>query len=426
MKNEQRTKSIARRINRSWLFRMLMIFLVLDLAMAALALGGWCYSLETGQEQPVAARRLRIDENVDPWEMPLTLRYELTLENGEQASFSGREYFHLVRNAMAGMLGFEAFILFIQYASGKEKARRLMLPLERMSQTAQELSEAARLDPEKLHRLEDAIAGVSPLTPDARLRTGDRELRGLEQAINDLLARMHESYKEQSRFVSDASHELRTPIAVIQGYADMIQRWGKKDEKVLDEGIDAIRTEAGHMKTLVDQLLFLARGDNDRTQLQIGPVDLKAMMNELYEEYSMIHPDRSWRLDAAEPVTVQGDAALLKQTARILTDNAVRYTDENAAITLRVLRKDGHPCFEIQDNGIGIRPEDLSHIFDRFFRSDPARNRATGGTGLGLSIAKWIVDRHGGYFDVYSREGFGSRFTVILPERAEPGPAGQK
>ena len=140
----------------------------------------------------------------------------------------------------------------------------------------------------------------------------------------------------------------------------------------------------------------------------------------------MIHPDRSWRLDAAEPVTVQGDAALLKQTARILTDNAVRYTDENAAITLRVRRKDGQPCFEIQDNGIGIRPEDLSHIFDRFFRSDPARNRATGGTGLGLSIAKWIVDRHGGYFDVYSREGFGSRFTVILPERAEPAPAGQK
>lgn len=111
-----------------------------------------------------------------------------------------------------------------------------------------------------------------------------------------------------------------------------------------------------------------------------------------------------------------GDAALLKQTARILTDNAVKYTAIGDKITLRARYKDGVPCFEVQDNGIGIKEEDLNHIFDRFFRADPARTRSTGGTGLGLSIAKWIVDQHGGHFDIFSREEFGTRICVVLPQ----------
>ena len=419
MKGEQRTRSIARRINRSWLWRMLMTFLILDIAVLVLAAGGWFYMLEMSQPQPVADRDIVWDEQTDWWNRPLTVSYRMVLEDGEQVTVAGRGFFFALRTAFAGLLGFETLILLIQYGAGKRRARRLLQPLENISRSARALSEAARLDPEKLHQLESAIAGVSTLTPEARLRTGDKELQGLEKAINDLLARMHESYREQSRFVSDASHELRTPIAVIQGYADMLQRWGRSDEKVLDEGIDAIRTETAHMKTLVEQLLFLARGDNGRTRLTVEDMDLKAMMEELYEEYRMIHPDRQWRLDAPVSAPVRGDAALLKQAARILTDNAVRYTDKDAAITLRAGMKEQRPFFEVQDNGIGISREDLAHIFDRFFRSDPARNRATGGTGLGLAIAKWIVDRHEGYFDVYSREEIGSRFTVILPRPEE-------
>ena len=414
MKNEQRTTSIARRINRSWLLRMLGTFIILDLMIAALSVAGWCYAAEGGNLRVHTDRALQWNETENAWKRLESITYSYTDETGERVTASGAKYFKLVRAACMGLMGFEAVILLIQYSAGKRKARRLLLPLERMTITAQELSQA-RFDPEKLHHLEDAIAGVSPLSPEAQLKTGDRELQGLEKAINDLLARMHESYREQSRFVSDASHELRTPISVIQGYADMLQRWGKKDEKVLDEGIDAIRTESAHMKTLVEQLLFLARGDNGRTKLTIEPMDLKDMMSEVYEEYRMIHPDRDWRLDAEESIPVQGDVALLKQTARILTDNAVRYTEEGDKISLRARYKDGAPCFEVQDNGIGIRQEDLGHIFDRFFRSDPARNRSTGGTGLGLSIAKWIVERHGGYFDVFSREGFGTRIGVVLP-----------
>ena len=418
MKNDQRTTSIARRINRSWLLRMLGTFFLLDVMLAGLALGGWCYAAEGGDWRAHTERRLEWNESLRLWDRLESVTYSFLNEEGERVAVAGRPYFCLVRVAYAGLLGFEILILLLQYSAGKRKAKRLLIPLENMARTARELSQA-RFDPEKLHHLEDAIAGVSPLKPDAKLKTGDRELQGLERSINDLLSRMHESYREQSRFVSDASHELRTPIAVIQGYADMLKRWGKEDPKVLEEGIDAIVTESGHMKTLVEQLLFLARGDNGKTQLTIETIDLREMMREVYEEYRMIHPDRVWRLEAEESIPVQGDAALLKQTARLLTDNAVRYTEADAIISLRARRKEGAPCFEVQDNGIGIKEEDMAHIFDRFFRSDPARARTTGGTGLGLAIAKWIVERHGGYFDVVSREQIGTRIGVVLPQKTE-------
>ena len=368
MKEEKKVRSIAKRINAYWMRRTMLLFVLVDGVLAVMQAKGW------------------IDIHT-PYFLPC-------------------------------LTGAEIVLLVLQYRVGKEKARRLLEPLERISETAQELSRA-KFDPEKLHHLEDAIATVSPTAPDLHLKTGDQELRGIEQAINDLLSRMQDSYREQTRFVSDASHELRTPIAVIQGYADMLQRWGKEDATVLDEGITAIQTESAHMKTLIEQLLFLARGDSGRNQLSPEEMDLSQMMKEVCEESQMIHPDRQWRLDAAEPVMVYGDPAMLKQTARILVDNAVKYTEAGDKISLRARFKEGVPCFEVQDNGLGIKAEDLEHIFDRFFRSDPARNRSTGGTGLGLAIAKWIVDRHGGYFDVFSREQIGTRMGVLLPQQTE-------
>ena len=373
MRDERKVNSIARRINRYWLRRTLLLMGLIDGVLGAMIAGGW---------------------------ITVTVSY-----------------------FWPAIAGVEVLLLLLQGRVGKDKSQRLMEPLERIAQTAEELSRA-RFDPEKLHHLEDAIGTVSPLSPDAHVYTGDKEMQGLETAINNMLARTQETYREQSRFVSDASHELRTPIAVIQGYADMLNRWGKDDETVLEEGISAIQSESTHMKKLIEQLLFLARGDNGRTQLTLEPVDISQMLAEVYEESKMIHPDRQWRLDADTYIFVTGDADMLKQTARILVDNAVKYTKEGDKISLRTRMKDGAPCFEVQDNGIGIKQEDLAHIFDRFFRSDPARARATGGTGLGLSIAKWIVERHGGYFDVFSREEFGTRIGVVLPQKEKDAQAG--
>lgn len=418
MKEDRKMKSIAKRMNRAWFFRMFFTLLLVDAFLMGLALFGFCFAAEEtagGWYNDSEYRKLEWDQAQPLWERFETIQYSFEKADGERITVGGGQYFHILRFFFSALGVFEVILLWIQYEADKKKAQRLLKPLEKMAQTAQELSRA-QFDLEKLHHLESAIATVSPTTDNIQLKTGDKELQGLEKAINDLLQRMQEAYREQSRFASDASHELRTPIAVIQGYADMLARWGKDDPKVLEEGIEAIQSESAHMKKLVEQLLFLARGDNGRNQLTIETVDLAQIMKEVYEESCMIHGDRKWNLTADAPVLVQGDAAMLKQTARILTDNAVKYTEADDKITLRARLKEGVPCFEVQDNGIGIKEADLNRIFDRFFRSDPARTRASGGTGLGLSIARWIVEKHGGYFDVFSREEFGTRIGVVLPQ----------
>ena len=229
-----------------------------------------------------------------------------------------------------------------------------------------------------------------------------------------MIERMRDAYKQQARFVSDASHELRTPIAVIKGYADMLDRWGKEDESILEESIAAIKTESDNMQHLVEQLLFLARGDSGRTPVEKVDFSLTDMMKEVCSESVMIDEAHTYRLDAAEDVQAYGDESLLKQTARILIENAKKYSPEGTEIVLGVKMKDGRPSFSVEDNGIGMDRESQAHIFERFYRADDSRARSSGGTGLGLAIAKWIVDRHGGRFDVVSRKDIGTRISVIL------------
>ncbi len=415
MSEIRRTTSIAKRINRSWLRRMIMTFFLIDAVIVALVVGGWCYLAE--QQNGGSGdgfRELSWDETAPLIGRSETLVYTFDNLAGERIVVTGEKFFRPIWKAFYPLLAGEGFVLMIQYIGGKKRAKRLLSPLDRMAQTAQELSRQ-KFDPDRLHQFEDAVHSLSPLSPDEKLSTGDRELTGLETAINDLLERTRDAYREQSRFVSDASHELRTPVAVIQGYADMLDRWGKNDEKVLSEGITAIKSESEHMKKLIEQLLFLARGDSGRNQMVLEKVDLDEMIAEVCEESRMIHPNRRWRAVVGEHPYVYGDAAMLKQTARILVENAVKFTSDGDNVTLRAHIQNDFSCFDVQDNGVGIAQDDLPHIFDRFFRADPARARQTGGTGLGLSIAKWIVEKHRGHFDVLSREGIGTRITVCLP-----------
>ena len=243
-----------------------------------------------------------------------------------------------------------------------------------------------------------------------------KELRGVAQAINDMLDRVNKAYSAQMRFVSDASHELRTPIAVIQGYAALLDRWGKSDPEALQESIDAIRSEAAAMERLVEQLLFLARGDNDSQPVKKETLDLTQLAGEVLRKEEMIHPDRlflpRW---GEEPVTVWADPGLMKQLMRILMDNSVKYSSDGGKVYLRVTKSQGFARVTVQDEGMGIPPEGIPHIFERFYRTDQSRDRKTGGTGLGLSIAKWIVDRHGGWFEVVSRVDVGTRITFVIP-----------
>ncbi len=309
----------------------------------------------------------------------------------------------------------EGVVLFFQLMFGAGKIRRKLRPLDELASAAVQLGQV-QFDETRFHELEDAIDHISPTAEGSRLSTGDTELAGLEQAVNKLLSRMRDSYRQQARFVSDASHELRTPIAVIQGYANMLDRWGKEDEKILAESIDAIKSESDHMKRLVEQLLFLARGDSGRTPLNMERFDLSAMMREVYEESVMIDPTHAYELRAEPGTMAWGDVAMLKQTARILIENAAKYTAEGEQIRLKTADlAGGGVSFTVQDAGVGMSAADVPHVFERFFRADTSRTRETGGTGLGLAIAKWIVDKHGGRFDILSREGLGTRISVVLP-----------
>ena len=447
MNETGRVTSTARKISRSWLWRLFWIFFRMNLALLILAALGFCFYQERlalgDQWSPDIGRDLQIEDVDASGNLRETAEAALSSLRGASYIFYGpdgmryevacRAYVDAMGMAGLILLGIETLIFLGQALSGRKKARRLLRPLDRMARAAELLGRSAgrvetapqdggEVGGEKLHGLEDAIGRISPEHPEEKLDMGDSDLQGLEDAINGLLSRMHQAYRQQAQFVSDASHELRTPIAVIQGYAGMLDRWGKQDEKVLDESIAAIKSEAGYMSKLVEQLLFLARGDTGRNRMEFKEISLGELMEEVCEDCRVIDKGHDYRLEKRSEARCSGDWDMLKQCARILTDNALKYTPEGGLICLRTYTNAaGEVCMEVQDSGIGISAEDMQHMFDRFYRSDPARARQSGGTGLGLAIARWIVDRHGGHFEVLSREGLGTRMTVCLPavEKAE-------
>ena len=294
------------------------------------------------------------------------------------------------------------------------RVRAKLRPLQEFADAALKLSDMDVEVEQRYQKLETAIDMLSPAEDDQKLSTGDAELAGLETAVNKLMTRMRDSYRQQARFVSDASHELRTPIAVIRGYADLLDRWGKTDETILEESIQAIKDESESMQHLVEQLLFLARGDSGRTSLNISDFDMTDMMKEVWEESAMIDKTHQYQFEDVGEIPVRGDVSLIKQAARILIENASKYTPEGGEIKLKSLVCEGHPAFSVQDSGIGISESDIPHIFERFYRADDSRSKQTGGSGLGLAIAKWIIERHGGRFEIISRKDIGTRITVIL------------
>ncbi|NLL30303.1 MAG: HAMP domain-containing histidine kinase [Clostridiales bacterium] len=413
MSKKNKTKnvtSIAIKLNSTFVRGLFYKFIILDIAIIAAFIGVWCLESEINYYGEFVQNAQR-SFNFYPIE---SATYKVTWDNGKVLLKEADTFLNLLIRGLGVIAAIEVLMLFKQIIFGTAKNRRILKPLNEMAEAASRLSELA-INEEKFQNLEDAISKISPDSYNERIHIGDSELQGLEEAINNLLDRMRESYRQQSRFVSDASHELRTPISVIQGYANMLDRWGKDDEEVLEESISAIKTEAENMKNLVEQLLFLARGINGKTELKLADFSLNDMMKEVLEESIMIDKDHIYSFIDSENITAHGDIALLKQAARILIENAAKYTDKGEEIILRVGKSaKNEPYFSIQDHGIGMDEKDIPHIFERFFRADTARVRKDGGTGLGLSIAKWIIDNHRGYFSVLSRKEIGTRITVFL------------
>jgi signal transduction histidine kinase len=316
---------------------------------------------------------------------------------------------------MTVLIGMQLLGLILSYYREDRAIRKILAPINEIAIMADELGRLSFTE-DKYQVIEDAIEHIDPgqAEEEGPLSFGDSDLMGVEAAMNNLLLRMRDSMRQQTRFVNDASHELRTPIAVIQGYANMLDRWGKTDEKILEESILAIKNEADHMNYLVEQLLFLARGDSGRTTLNRQKVKTDELMREIYEESLMIDEKHRYRLsDSGRAAEAEIDPGLMKQAVRILIDNAAKYTPEGEEIILSYgMNEKGSPYMQVQDLGNGIKESEIPHIFERFFRADEARGSA--GTGLGLSIAKWIVDKHGGHFEVLSRKDLGTRIKIVL------------
>ena len=337
--------------------------------------------------------------------------YRVAHEGMAPAEIPVGKAFVVICIVFAGILLFRLFwMLLVSVPRHSKEVRKTLEPLNELALKADELSRL-EFGEDKYQILEDAIANLDA-DESSKLSLGDSELMGIEAAINNLITRIREANRQQARFVNDASHELRTPIAVIGGYADMLERWGKNDEKILDESISAIQTETARMSHLVEQLLFLARGDSGRTRLTLEDVKLADLMREAYEESVMIDEKHVYRFREADDPTVSADAGLLKQAVRILIDNAAKYTKEGDEIILSCGTEDGHHYLQVQDCGIGMAESDARHMFERFYRADKARSFE--GSGLGLSIAKWIVDKHSGHFEVLSRQDIGTRIRIVL------------
>ena len=427
MNENKRMTSIARRINTSFWFKRFFDLMGFNLILCVLIIatfGYWRYEQVPSQEH-VTGMYFDAETGYED------LQFFICTKEGNRYSYPVHEIADYLMIPGVILLSFELVHLFFAlFETGH--IRKKLKPLNELAKKAEEIS-SIPLDAAKFENLEQAISSLSPDSPDAKISTGDKDLQSIEVALNNLLYRMRESQKQQTRFVSDASHELRTPISVIQGYVNMLDRWGKKDENILNESIEALKHESEHMKELVEQLLFLARGDSGRNTLNYRVFDLNEIIKEVWEESLMIDEKHIYKFvnDSGNvinddgviqnpPAMMRGDIAMVKQSVRIFVQNAAKYSNEGDRITFMVKTLKGKVCYQIQDEGIGMQESEVVHIFERFYRSDEARNGETGGSGLGLSIAKWIVDAHEGTIDVLSRPDFGTRFTVTFKESDLP------
>ncbi len=243
------------------------------------------------------------------------------------------------------------------------------------------------------------------------------ELKDLANVINAMLDRIETSYESQKQFVSDASHELRTPIAVIQGYINMLNRWGSSNEEVLQESIEAIQNEARSMQDLVEKLLYLSRHDKKTLKLIKKRFNIRPLIEDMVKETRLVAGNRIISNPVMEDVVVYGDKQALKQALRIFIDNAVKYTKEEGEITILCQKVNGDCVITVSDTGIGMTRKDIDHIFNRFYRSDHVRNQNISGHGLGLSLAKIIILAHTGKIKVRSQFKKGSSFIITIPKR---------
>ena len=276
-------------------------------------------------------------------------------------------------------------------------AGRAFKPIHRLAYTAREI-------------------GAKDLHQRVAVPPAKDEVKDLALIFNQMIGRLERAFNQQRRFVADASHELRTPVAVIRSMTDvaLAQSTSIEDYEHVFREVNAEAERLGH---LISDLLALARADEGQVQLDCEPVQLDLLTADVVESLASLAQERNIVLTTSilQPATVMGDAARLIQVIMSLVDNALIYTNAGGNVTVSVETCAAHVHLSVSDTGIGIAQKDIEHIFERFYRADPARSKASGGSGLGLAIVDWVVRVHRGVVSVTSQPGQGSTFIVTLP-----------
>lgn len=247
------------------------------------------------------------------------------------------------------------------------------------------------------------------------IRRGD-EMGRLATTINGMVERLEKALNRQRQFTADASHELRTPLAVIQAESSLALDKERTQEEYR-KSLELVTQEVKYMTTVINKLLLLARIDAGEEPISFQEVNMKDLLTELAADLEILTRDKGLQLNLGEMenLSVNGDRVKLRQLFLNILENAIRYTPSGGTISGSLLRKNNTAVATIADTGIGISPEHLPFIFERFYRVDKARSRAEGGAGLGLAIARNIAKVHGGEIEVESEVSKGSAFHIILP-----------
>ena len=284
--------------------------------------------------------------------------------------------------------------LVLSLLGGRWLANLIMRPISNMIKVMEEIEKS----------------GV-PKTLPIENKTKD-ELHTMARTFNRMIHRLQEIMEKQKQFVSDASHELKTPLTIIMNYADFLRRHGLENKKMADEAINAIDSEAGRMRKLTQTLLDLANLENE-SFLEMNELNLVSLCQGVIKQIKQVYRREISLHYEQGPIVAHADELKIKQVIIILLDNAMKYS--KGRIDVFIEKNEQYAKIRVKDYGIGIPQEEIENIFERFYRVDKARSRETGGSGLGLSIAKRIMKLHKGEINITSREGTGTIVELFLP-----------
>lgn len=335
-------------------------------------------SAENGEEEVLIVR------------LPFKRGNNMSLEIGER--LSGLETRKEILRGVLGVCTLLATVLSL--IGGRWLANLIMRPISNMIKNMEEIEQSGI--PKKIL--------IQNETKD--------ELYKMASTFNRMIDRIQKNLAKQAQFVSDASHELKTPLTVIKSYANLLRRQGMENRNISEEAIHAIHTEATRMQKMTDTFLDLANLENDNV-LEINKIDLVSLCEGILKQLKEVYKREILLRLEGNPIIIHADELKIKQVIIILIDNAMKYSHDKIEVVLD--KQEKYARIQIKDYGIGIPENELDNIFERFYRVDKARSRETGGSGLGLNIAKRIIKLHRGDIIIKSKEGSGTNVELLLP-----------